>query len=68
MRTFHTTSKEVQTYQIGASVVATDGTHHNTCVGSTMQTPRLLLGALCVLHMEMLSNAIDRHVIYGVPK
>ena len=38
-----------------------------TYIISTIYTLRLLLGALCVLHMEMLSNAIDRHVIYGVP-
>jgi len=36
MRIFHTTSEEVQTYQIGISIVATGGTHHNTCVVSTM--------------------------------
>jgi hypothetical protein len=34
--TFHTTSEDVQTYYIGVSVVATDGTHHNTCVVSIM--------------------------------
>jgi hypothetical protein len=29
-------SEDVQTYYIRVSVVATDGTHHNTCVVSTM--------------------------------
>ena len=45
------------------SPVDTGVTHHRTYIVSTMYTPRLLLGALCVLHMEMLSNAFDRHVI-----
>ena len=42
--------------------IGTGVTHHRTYIVSTMYTPRLLLGALCVLHMKMLSNAFDSHV------
>ena len=45
------------------SPVGTGVTHHRTYIVSTMYTLRLLLGALCVLHMEILSNAFDSHVM-----
>ena len=47
----------------GCLLVGTGVTYHRTYIVSTMYTPSLLLGALCVLHMEMLSNAFDSHVM-----
>ena len=44
--------EEVQTYPTGVSPVGTGVTHHKTYIVSTMYTSRLLLGALCVLHMK----------------
>jgi hypothetical protein len=45
------------------SPIGTGVAHHRTYIVSTIYTPRILLGALCVLHMEMLSNAFDSHVM-----
>ena len=47
----------------GVSPVGTGVTHHRTYIVSTMYTLGLLLEALCVLHMEILSNAFDSHVM-----
>ena len=47
----------------GVSPVGTGVTHHRTYIVSKIYTPRLLLGALCVLHMKMLSNAFNSHVM-----
>ena len=63
VRSFYTTGEEVQTYPQGVSPVGTGVTHHRTYIVSTMYTPRPLLGALCVLHMKMLGNAFDSHVM-----
>ena len=55
--------EEVQTYPIGVSPVGTGVTHESAYVMSTMYTLGLLLGALCVLHIKMLSNAFDTNII-----
>ena len=55
--------EEVQTYPQGVSPIGTGVTHHRTYIVSTMYNHRLLFGALCVFHIEILSNAFDSHVI-----
>jgi hypothetical protein len=55
--------EEVQTYPIEVSPVGTRVTHESVYVVSTVYTPGLLLGALCVSHMQMLSNALDTNIM-----
>jgi hypothetical protein len=55
--------EEVQTYPIGVSPVGTDVTHHSVYIVSTVKTPGLLLGALCVSHIKILSNALDTNIM-----
>ena len=55
--------EEVQTYPTGMSPVGTGVTHYSAYIVSTVKTPELLLGALCDLHMKMLSNALDTNIM-----
>jgi hypothetical protein len=59
----YTTDEEVQTYPIGVSPIASGVTYDTTYVISTMYTPGLLFGALCVSHIKILSNAFDSNVM-----
>jgi hypothetical protein len=59
----YATGEEVQTYPTGVSPVASGVTYDTAYVISTMYTPGLLFGALCVSHIKMLSNAFDSNVI-----
>ena len=55
--------EEVQTYPRGVSPVCTGVTHESAYIVSTVQTLGLLLGALCVSHTKMLSNALDTNIM-----
>ena len=55
--------EEVQTYPTGLSPISTGVTHESVYVVSTVYTLRLLLGALCVSHIQMLSNALDTNLM-----
>ena len=55
--------EEVQTYPTGVSPIGTSVTHESAYVVSTVYTFGLLLGALCVSHMQMLSNALDTNIM-----
>ena len=55
--------EEDQTYPIWVSPVGSGVTYDTAYVISTMYTLGLLFGALCVLHIKMLSNAFDNHVM-----
>ena len=55
--------EEVQTYPTGLSPVGTGVTHESAYVISTVYTLRFLLGALCVSHIKMLSNALDTNIM-----
>ena len=54
---------EVQTYPTGVSPIGTCVTHESAYVVSIVYTLRVLLGALCVLHMQILSNALDTNIM-----
>ena len=55
--------EEVQTYPKGVSPVGTGVTRESAYVVSTVYTPKLLLRAACVWHMQMLSNALDTNIM-----
>jgi hypothetical protein len=55
--------EEVQTYPTGVSPIGICVTHESAYIIYTVYTPRLLLGALCVLHINMLSNVFDSNVM-----
>ena len=64
----YTTGEEDQTYPTGVSPVGSGVTYDIAYVISTMYTPGLLFGALCVLHIKMLSNAFDNNVMEYLSK
>ena len=55
--------EEVQTYPTGVSPIGIGVTHEIAYVVSTVYTLKLLLGALCVSHMKILSNALDTNIM-----
>ena len=59
----YTMGEEDQTYPTWVSPVGSGVTYDIAYVISTMYTPGLLFGALCVLHIKMLSNAFGSHVM-----
>jgi len=59
----YTTGEEDQTYPTGVSPVGIGVTYDTAYVISTMYTPGLLFGILCVSHIQMLSNAFDSNVM-----
>jgi len=61
-------SEEDQTYPTGVSPVGIDVTYDTAYIISTMYTPGLLFGALCVLHIKMLSNAFDSNIMEYLSK
>jgi hypothetical protein len=59
----YTKAQEVQAYPTGVSPVASGVTYNTAYVISTMYTPGLLFGAMCVSHIKMLSNAFGSNVM-----
>ena len=55
----YTTGEEDQTYPTGVSPIGSGVTYDTAYIISTIYTPGLLLGVLCVLHIKILSNAFE---------
>jgi hypothetical protein len=59
----YTKDEEVQTYPTQVSPIGSGVTYDTAYVISTMYTPGLLFGALCISHIKMLSNAFGGNVM-----